>query len=617
MHSPGSASDLIAVSFDAQASPSFRLQATSDESAPESRTWGLAWYPDNQRAVVRLVDTDVPRDTLLYEYLQDSQQFRSSFFVGAIAEQESLERAPTDQPFVRSFAGRQWVFAVAGSLSDRAKTELDLEDAYEIAPVGNSTEEHAFCWLLSRMRARSTKTIDEFGWRELHRHLEQLSEFGQVDIILSDGIDLCGYRDPSEDTALFWSRLLPPHEEPSLDHPRFGIRIDTPLDVTRTLLLFSSKPMRGAHWRPMEPGELRVVRRGSCVWSSHPGLDERGFANLGVPHARPDLRAEATRDAAHQQQRAAATEPEGRDPARRISKPPPIDPGTEDAELTVVHITRYRYQSPVERSSHRFCLRPVHDERQTVLEYGLDISVDGASKDFEDVFGNQGRVLEVSRPYETMEIASRARVRVNGISPTSLKWPYQRNQIPLVWMPWQRQMMEAYLLPPELPEPELRELSEFGMSFVERNDFDLVDTLFDLNRTIYRDFSYVPGSTTVETTPFAVYTARKGVCQDFANVFICVARLLGVPARYRVGYIYTGGSYENKIQSDASHAWAEVYLPLSGWFGLDPTNGCLVGPDHVRVACGRQFRDAAPTAGTIYRGGGYETLEVDVRVEKA
>jgi transglutaminase-like putative cysteine protease len=105
------------------------------------------------------------------------------------------------------------------------------------------------------------------------------------------------------------------------------------------------------------------------------------------------------------------------------------------------------------------------------------------------------------------------------------------------------------------------------------------------------------------------------VCQDFANLFICLARLMGVPARYRVGYIYTGGGYENKIQSDASHAWAEVYLPWLGWRGFDPTNGVTASLDHVRVACGRNYRDATPTSGTIFRGGGVEKLTVNVRVE--
>ncbi|MCR9096230.1 MAG: transglutaminase family protein [bacterium] len=177
-------------------------------------------------------------------------------------------------------------------------------------------------------------------------------------------------------------------------------------------------------------------------------------------------------------------------------------------------------------------------------------------------------------------------------------------------------MLSAYLLPPELPESQLRELTSFATALSERNDRDLVATLLDLNRTLFRDFEYVSGSTTHATTPFEVYESRRGVCQDFANLMICLARLLQVPARYRMGYVHTGADYVNTAQSDASHAWVETYVPQVGWQGLDPTNGVQIGLDHVRVACGRNYRDATPTSGTIYRGGGTETLAIDVRVER-
>jgi transglutaminase-like putative cysteine protease len=60
----------------------------------------------------------------------------------------------------------------------------------------------------------------------------------------------------------------------------------------------------------------------------------------------------------------------------------------------------------------------------------------------------------------------------------------------------------------------------------------------------------------------------------------------------------------------------EVYLPRVGWQGFDPTNGCFAGLDHVRVASGRNYVDATPTSGTLYKGGGGETLSVAVRVEE-
>ena len=50
--------------------------------------------------------------------------------------------------------------------------------------------------------------------------------------------------------------------------------------------------------------------------------------------------------------------------------------------------------------------------------------------------------------------------------------------------------------------------------------------------------------------------------------------------------------------------------------GFDPANGCLVDLDHIRVAAGRNYRDATPTAGTLYAGGQGERLDVSVCVKQ-
>jgi transglutaminase-like putative cysteine protease len=191
-------------------------------------------------------------------------------------------------------------------------------------------------------------------------------------------------------------------------------------------------------------------------------------------------------------------------------------------------------------------------------------------------------------------------------------------------MPWQRKMMDPYLQPPELAETELAELIDYGMSFVRRNDGDVLDTLLDLNDAVHTEYKYAQGTTTLATTPFEVYATRRGVCQDFANLMICLARLMGVPARYVCGYLLplpllpdspTLPARTNQ-GAQASHAWVQVYLPEIGWRGLDPTNGLVTSTEHVRVAVGRNYLDATPTSGTIFVGGGAETLEVQVNVAR-
>ncbi len=123
----------------------------------------------------------------------------------------------------------------------------------------------------------------------------------------------------------------------------------------------------------------------------------------------------------------------------------------------------------------------------------------------------------------------------------------------------------------------------------------------------------VPGSTKLETTPYEVYVSKRGVCQDFANLFICLARLLGIPARYVCGYVYTGNTGIAPSRSDASHAWLQLYIPEVGWRGFDPTNGVLASFNHIRVAYGRHYRDAAPTSGTLYSSA-MESMTIDVQV---
>jgi len=364
-------------------------------------------------------------------------------------------------------------------------------------------------------------------------------------------------------------------------------------------------PLSPHPWQVATPGELLIARRGALLWSSDPDSQ----ATSGVSPARPDAPWSGGRVETRPQ--AAAAQP------LAVLPPPTVDLPPAPHLLQVVHETTYSYGLPVERSTHRLLLRPVEDRRQQLVDFSLDIAPLTSSAEYEDVFGNAAVALDIGAPYQELRIVSRATVRIRGARSLEQRAAHRRHAIPLVWMPWQRQMLSAYLLPPELPESHLEELSEFAMSFVERNDYDLVGTLLDLNETIYQDFEYVTGSTTIATTPFEVYESRRGVCQDFANLMICLARLLHIPARYRMGYIFTGADYENKIQSEASHAWVELYLPQVGWHGLDPTNGIQVGLNHVRVACGRSYRDATPTSGTIYRGGGTETLTISVRVERS
>jgi transglutaminase-like putative cysteine protease len=131
---------------------------------------------------------------------------------------------------------------------------------------------------------------------------------------------------------------------------------------------------------------------------------------------------------------------------------------------------------------------------------------------------------------------------------------------------------------------------------------------------VYKNFEYIKGVTTVETTLDEIWQLKAGVCQDFAHILMVMLRLVGIPARYVSGYICP--NRDGMRGEGATHAWAEAYLPGYGWLGLDPTNNCIANEMHIRLAVGRNFSDCSPVKG-VYKGSAsmYWTVSVSVGYE--
>jgi transglutaminase-like putative cysteine protease len=91
-------------------------------------------------------------------------------------------------------------------------------------------------------------------------------------------------------------------------------------------------------------------------------------------------------------------------------------------------------------------------------------------------------------------------------------------------------------------------------------------------------------------------------------------RSIGLAARYVSGYLLTrpAAGQPRRIGSDASHAWAAVYVPGYDFIDIDPTNNMLVTIEHPTLAWGRDFGDVSPLKGVVLGGGAHS---VDVAVE--
>ncbi len=261
--------------------------------------------------------------------------------------------------------------------------------------------------------------------------------------------------------------------------------------------------------------------------------------------------------------------------------------------LRITHRTEYRYDAPVSYALQRLRLVPPSGHTQKVGPWQLNIAGAREELRFHDQFGNDTRLLSVEG--EPQMIAIEASGTVETKDTAGVSGPH-RGFAPL-WL--------------FLPETTLTEAGENVRALAaEIKDGDEVARLHRLTALIRERVIYRAGVTDAETGAEEALAAGEGVCQDHAHVFIAAARALGFPARYVSGYLKM-----QDVEQAASHAWAEAHVSSLGWVAFDAANGISPDESYVRIAIGRDYRDAMPVSG-IRLGAGEEHLAVRITVEQ-
>jgi len=287
--------------------------------------------------------------------------------------------------------------------------------------------------------------------------------------------------------------------------------------------------------------------------------------------------------------------------------------------LSVVHDTRYHYDTPVEVAHHSAWLRPRDTEVQQVQRWALQIDPppDSTVQESRDVFGNWRHGFGHSRVHDTLTVISRFQVLLapppQVDSHHSPAWEEVAQALRYRAGVTQPDAVEFVL--PSFFAPHHARLADFARGLFTPGR-PLLEAAQALMGHIFRHMAFKPQTTDVATNALQALDQGQGVCQDFAHLMIGAMRSLGLAARYVSGYLLTQppAGQARLIGADASHAWVAIWCPLHGWVALDPTNDVRVGQDHVTLGWGRDYADVAPLRGVI-RGGGMAPPVVGVTVE--
>lgn len=269
--------------------------------------------------------------------------------------------------------------------------------------------------------------------------------------------------------------------------------------------------------------------------------------------------------------------------------------------LAIRHETRYEFDEPVDHGLQRLRLTPKETHGQRIIDWSMACLGGAIELTYEDHNCNTvtlaslqpGTNVFIVRCEGLVETTDHAGMigRHAGHMPL---WAF-RAQTPLT-----------------RPGPKMRAiLAAAGLSAGALTADTLLPGLHSLSSAVLNRVAYEIGHTHVATTAEEAAEAGRGVCQDHAQILIGLARSLGIPARYASGYLMLDG----RIDQEATHAWAEAYVEGLGWVGFDVSNGISPDERYIRVASGRDYREAAPVTGLTY-GASEQSIRVEIQVEQ-
>lgn len=232
------------------------LMRRGGQTGPHSDGWGITFYdgkgcrsfhdprPSAESEIARFVRGYSIKSTNVICHIRRANR-------GRVA----LENT---HPFIRELWGRYWTFAHNGQLKGVKNLTLS---AY--LPVGTTDSEHAFCWMLDRLRERWDKPpAHKALCREIQRLAEELNGRGVFNLLLCDGQSLFCFCS----TNLAWlTRRYPFGNATLLDE---DLTVDFAQETTArdVVSMVATRPLtRDEDWTIMDKGSFVVFRDGSCL----------------------------------------------------------------------------------------------------------------------------------------------------------------------------------------------------------------------------------------------------------------------------------------------------------------------------------------------------------------
>jgi transglutaminase-like putative cysteine protease len=226
-----------------------------------------------------------------------------------------------------------------------------------------------------------------------------------------------------------------------------------------------------------------------------------------------------------------------------------------------------------------------------------------------DVFGNSIALVDWLEPSDTLTIVNH--VVLERLSPFPRKELHEPWRVPFPpqYDPLETSITGVYAAPTYVDDVPIVQAWLAKHPIV--NPSDAEGSMLTLCRQIFSTIKYVRRPERGVQTPRETLALGSGSCRDMATLMMDAARISGVAARFASGYLHGRASMAGVA---STHAWTEVYLPLLGWRGFDPTIGDTIGANHIVIGVSSHPRGVMPISGT-FTGGSLDHRGMEVAVK--
>ncbi len=278
------------------------------------------------------------------------------------------------------------------------------------------------------------------------------------------------------------------------------------------------------------------------------------------------------------------------------------------AEYTIEYSSTNVYTEPVTEGIFEFNVSPCHDFTQILVDTAVRSTISESIFNYKNLFGFEISRVKATNNFKEFRFSYKAMVekktsKLPAGSVVSLKEELEA-------MSSSEFYIEHHLF---LRKSSLTciENDNHNKILVYKRNIPVFDYLVQLNGYVHKLIAYQKNVTSISTKADDALRIKKGVCQDYAHIFISMARHNKIPARYVSGYLNQGKKF---LGASFMHAWVEAYVPELGWVGFDPTNNLLADENFIKVSHGADYNDCAPIKGVLRSNGGDNKSSYQVKV---